>query len=116
MFVAFGPDAEKQKAWGQTIPMFNMIGETLEWRLRKEGAGWTPFATILRYRWDSDLVEGSTLVVTKLGPDETCHMAYVEASGNPKANEQARAIADADDFDCIHKPLNYDKSGNIIKD
>ena len=36
MFVAFGPDAEKQKAWQQTLPMFNTVGKTLEWRLRKE--------------------------------------------------------------------------------
>lgn len=34
--------------------------------------------------------------VTKLGRDDACHVAYVDATGNPKANEQARAIADRD--------------------
>jgi hypothetical protein len=116
MFVAFGPNAEKQKAFGQTIPMFNTIGETLEWRLKKDGQGWTPIATILRYRWNVDERKGSTLVVTKLAKDNVCHMAYVEATNNAQANEQARAIADAGDFDCMHEPLNYDKSGSIIKD
>jgi hypothetical protein len=35
-------------------------------------------------------------VVTKLGNDDSCHVAYVKASGNPTANEEARAIADKD--------------------
>jgi hypothetical protein len=96
--------------------MFNTIGETLEWRLKKDGQGWKPIATILRYNWSVDDRKGAILVVTMLGADETCHMAYVEASGNPKANEQARALADAGEFDCMHEPLNYDKGGNIIKD
>ena len=62
--------------------------------MTKEGDRFRPFATILRYKWDSDNGEGSTLVVTKLGRDDSCHVAYVDATGNPKANEQARAIAD----------------------
>ena len=37
-----------------------------------------------------------TLVVTKLGTDDACHMAYVDATNNPEANEQARAIADTE--------------------
>ena len=31
-----------------------------------------------------------TPVVTKLGTDDACHMAYVDATNNPEANEQAR--------------------------
>ncbi len=64
--------------------------------MAKEGERFRPFATILRYKWDSDNGEGSTLVITKLGRDDACHVAYVDATGNPKANEQARAIADRD--------------------
>lgn len=94
IFVSYGPNAATQTAAYETLPQFNTIGETLEWRVKREGGKRKPFATILRFRWDSDLIEGSTLVVTKLGTDDACHMAYVEATDNPQANEQARAIAD----------------------
>jgi hypothetical protein len=96
IFVSYGPSADTQTAAYETIPQFNTIGETLEWRLRRDGGRMTPFATILRFSWSVDGKKGSTLVVTKLGKDDACHMAYVEASGNPQANELARAIADKD--------------------
>jgi hypothetical protein len=96
IFVSYGPKAETQTAANETLPQFNMIGDKLEWRVAKEGERFRPFATILRYKWDSDNGEGSTLVVTKLGHDDACHVAYVDATGNPRANEQARAIADRD--------------------
>jgi hypothetical protein len=60
MFVSYGPDAAAQTAAQQTVPAFNTTGETLEWRL----ADGEPFATILRFHWDSDGAKGSTLVVT----------------------------------------------------
>jgi hypothetical protein len=96
IFVSYGPNAANQTATYETLPQFNSIGETLEWRLTRAAGKLTPFATILRFSWDVDGKRGSTLVVTKLGTDDACHMAYVEASGNPQANEQARAIADKD--------------------
>ena len=96
IFVSYGPNAANQTATYETIPQFNTIGETLEWRVKREGDKLKPFATILRFSWDVDGKKGSTLVVTKLGKDDACHMAYVAASGNPKANEEARAIADRD--------------------
>lgn len=96
IFVSYGPNAANQTATYETIPEFNSIGETLEWRVRREGDKLKPFATILRFSWNVDDKKGSTLVVTKLGTDDACHMAYVVASGNPKANEEARAIADRD--------------------
>jgi hypothetical protein len=37
-----------------------------------------------------------TLVVTKLGTDDACHMAYVDATNNPEANDPAPAIADTE--------------------
>jgi hypothetical protein len=95
MFVSYGPKAETQTAASETLPQFNSIGETLEWRMMKEGGRWKPFATILRFHWDSDNGEGSTLVVTKLGKDDACHMAYVVATGNPSANALARQVADS---------------------
>jgi len=96
IFVSFGPKAEAQSAANETLPQFNTIGDKLEWRVAKEGNRLRPFATILRYKWDSDNGEGSTLVIAKLGRDDACHVAYIDATGNPKANEQARAIADRD--------------------
>ena len=110
MFVSYGPNAEQQSAASQTIPVFNTIGKTLEWRL-DDGA---PFATILRYRWDSDNGEGSTLVVTKIGATDACHIAYVQATENAKANALAREIADgqARGFSCGRdKPRTYGADG-----
>ena len=118
IFVSYGPKADTQTAAYETIPRFNTIGETLEWRLKREGGKLKPFATILRFRWDADGQKGSTLVVTKLGPDDACHVAYVEASSNPKANEQARAIADqeAGAFRCQKdKPKHYGTSGGAAE-
>lgn len=94
IFVSYGPNAANQTATYETIPQFNKVGRTLEWRVRREDGELKPFATILRYSWDVDGKRGSTLVVTKLTQDDACHMAYVEATDNAKANEQARAIAD----------------------
>jgi hypothetical protein len=98
MFVSYGPDAERQTAATQTLPAFNSTGETLEWRL----ADGVPFATILRFHWDSDGAKGSTLVVTKLGETDACHVAHVMATDNPNANVLAREIADgqARGFNC----------------
>lgn len=110
MFVSYGPDAALQTAAEQTLPQFNTLGETLEWRLADE----KPFATILRFRWDSDNGEGSTLVVTKLGDTDACHVAYVVATGNPNANALARQVADgqARGFDCERdKPRTYGPDG-----
>jgi len=96
IFVSYGPKAETQTAAYETVPEFNTIGDKLEWRLAKEGGRWKPFATILRFTWSVDDKKGATLVVSKLGGDDACHIAYVEASGNPRANDQARTIADTD--------------------
>lgn len=111
MFVSYGPDAAKQTAAEQTLPQFNTIGDTLEWRL----ADGKPFATILRFRWDSDNGEGSTLVVTKLGTTDACHVGYVTATGNPNANVLAREVADtlARGFDCANGRIHqYDSDGD----
>lgn len=114
MFVSYGDGAKDQTAAGQTLPMFNTIGETLEWRV-EDGK---PFATILRYHWDSDgLGGGSTLVVTKLGNTNACHVAYVRAEENPDANKLAREIADNDArrFSCERdRPRTYGPGGQPV--
>jgi hypothetical protein len=58
---------------------------------------------------------GSTLVVTKLGEDDACHVAYVEAQAIRNANQQARVIADKDarPFQCKKdKAKTYGASAN----
>lgn len=115
MFVSFGANAVDEPAAHQTLPDFNTIGETLEWRLIDRGAnqgGWQPFATILRWHpqpYDDasgQHITGQVLIVTRLGfafkHGGTCHIAYVDAQKTPDANLSARDIADtrAADFDC----------------
>jgi len=107
-FVSYGPNAKKQVAATQTLGPFNTIHHTLEWRVEKRGGEWVPFATILRYFWDSgDGRRGQTLVVTKLNGDEACQVAHIKADGNTKANIKARDIADtqARTFDCASSEM-----------
>jgi hypothetical protein len=100
-----------QTAATQTLPLFNTISDTLEWRL----SNGKPFATILRFHWDSDNGQGSTLVVTKLDKTDACHVAYVTATENPNANVLARKLADtlARGFDCANDRVHqYGPDGN----
>jgi hypothetical protein len=90
---------------GQTLPPFNRLGEKLEWRLSNDLGRWMPIATIVRYHTaDPETGEdkGQVLVVTQLVEGNSCHIAYVDALANDKANELAREAADkAGDFDCV---------------
>ena len=104
--VSYGPDAGDEIAAGQTLPQFNTINETLEWRMSPwlDGSQ-RPIATILRYFLDSGDggPEGQVLVVTRLGgPGQVCHMGYVNALLNADANTIAREVVDngAPGFDC----------------
>lgn len=111
MLVSFGPDAERQPAAEQTLPPFNTIGNTLEWRIGPDGR---PFATILR--WHTSLDDGSSgqvLVVTRLATGGVCHVAYVDALANRDANVLARQAADtmAPGYDCAREPQIVGKRG-----
>src|SRR5690606_17827543 len=90
------------------LPPFNHLGEKIEWRLSNAEGGWKPFATILRYfvQREEGEDEGQILVVTRLEPGATCHVAYIDAVANENANEMAREAADdlARDFDCADEP------------
>jgi hypothetical protein len=112
--VSFGPNAATEPAAGQTLPQFNRIHATLEWRLAIDPASGnrTPIATILRYFLQNDAgPEGQVLVVTKLGgPGQVCHVGYVDALLNTDANVLARRVAEAGaaQFDCSqHQPAYY---------
>ncbi|MEP3431463.1 MAG: hypothetical protein ABJN98_22460 [Roseibium sp.] len=104
MFVSFGVNAQNEPAARQTLPNFNTINDTLEWRLR----GGVPFATILR--WFPSLDDGSNgsvLIVTQLRPGGgTCQIARIDAQANRNANVMARQAADqmAGGFDCNGQP------------
>jgi hypothetical protein len=85
---------------------FNSTRTRVEWRTL-DGK---PFAIIQRWLMaDNDDKDRrgrpSTkplLVVTRLPPGAVCHVAYVDAKANPKANTLARKAADelARDFNC----------------
>jgi hypothetical protein len=119
-FVSYGPNAEKQTAASQTLSPFNTINKTLEWRVERVGREWVPFATILRYFWDSGSGrKGQTLVVTKLGKKDACHVAHIVANGNRHANEQARMAADtrAREFKCGDtETLRFGPGGERLPD
>jgi len=104
-FVSYGLTSTTEKAAEQTLPPFNHLGAKIEWRVSNDEGRWLPFATILRYftaKPDGSEGEGQVLVVTKVEPGNTCHVAYIDALANPDANELARNAADerARDFDC----------------
>jgi hypothetical protein len=114
-FVSYGFDAANQPAAHQTLPPFNTIHATLEWRLDDGGV---PFATILRFFAES--LDGGPpeqiLVVTAIGATGVCHAAYVSASVNADANIMARQAADlfARNFDCLyHAPLWIGARGTL---
>lgn len=104
MFVSYGLSSTTERAAEQTLGPFNRLGEKIEWRVSNAEGYWKPFATILRFftQGEEGKPEGQVLVVTKLTPGATCHIAYVDALANPDANELARQAADqtAKDFDC----------------
>lgn len=111
-FVSYGFGAPDEMAAGQTVPAFNTLGEKLEWRLSNKTGDFIPFATILRYftqSGDSTAPDGQILVVTKIEPGNTCHIAYIDAKLTPNANEVAQKFADAEapDFNCATDEPHY---------
>jgi len=104
-FVSYGFGALEERAAFQTLPQFNYIHSTLEWRLTNASGDWRPFATILRWFTqigDGSEPDGQVLVVTKIEPGNTCHVAYIDARLMPNANQIARQWADnaTKDFNC----------------
>lgn len=100
-FVAFGKSPKQHCAAEQTFSGFNSASNTIEWRL-KTGK---PIAAIQRWTVSYDPADsGKTknwLVVTRIEPTNSCHMAMVEGAF-PNANLKAREIADtlAEKFEC----------------
>ena len=118
MHVSYGPWKDSLAA-GETLSGFNDAYEgTVEWRIEKANGKVRPFATILRWNVvtaeDSEKANGPTkasgrtLVVTRLGPDGTCHVGYVDGR-RKDANERARKLADerARSFRCGTDKAEY---------
>jgi hypothetical protein len=100
VFYGFPPAGDLAPAW-ESFAAFNSAGPKIEWRIEMNGDRALPFATI--HRWfvsnDPDSPEKKTevLVVAKVGQiaeRDGCAVGLVVATGNPKANETARKIAD----------------------
>ena len=82
--------------WSVVSPAFSSLGPKAEWRINKQGKKSTPIALIVRYNAseDSEHPDKTTsyLVVTKISPTEICVTDRI--SPGPKANEEARRLAD----------------------
>ena len=92
--------------------LFQSFARVIEWRVRDEAGGWTPFATIHRWTAATPVFDDAAgdftgavdtvaevLTVTALrpeGPIGACHIAYVDAREVYDANLVARAAADLD--------------------
>ena len=92
-----GEDAPEEV--GQTVAFFNTLGAKLEWRAPNRSGEVEPFATIVRYKYqltldDGTFEEGQVLVVSRFRERETCHVAYIDARANANANLMAREVAD----------------------
>jgi hypothetical protein len=100
--------AKEQPAAGQGFAPFNSVHDNLEWRINAKTK--QPFATIQRWRIadQSDLDKDSRpntvglLVVTRIPPGASCHVAYIDVRANENPNALAQKAADelAAKFDC----------------
>jgi hypothetical protein len=109
IFYGFPPQGEQALRW-ESFDGFNTSGPKIEWRIASDGDVEVPFATI--HRWsipDPESEDGTkkteVLVIEKVGQVDArdgCAVGLVVATGNPRANETARRIADeqARDFAC----------------
>jgi hypothetical protein len=99
IFYGFPKGGDLQPAW-ESFAAFNSAGPKIEWRVSRDGDRTIPFATI--HRWSVSDPEDpekqvEVLVVEKIGQigeQDGCAVGLVLATGNAKANETARKIAD----------------------
>jgi len=118
-FLSVGPDPQKRRAATQTLRPFNSIFEasssraTIEWRFDRRGERQFPYAIIVRFHTSHEGRKGDVLVVSKVSPSDTCHMAYIDALANSDAITLARFLADtqAKTFDCQSEPRTEGAKG-----
>jgi hypothetical protein len=106
--ISYGLTSTTEKAAEQTLPVENHPAGEIEWRVANAEGSYKPFATIVKFmlKPEGDAAPGEVLVVTKIAPGATCHVAYVDAIANPDAEKLAQKAADekAKDFDCAKDP------------
>lgn len=107
--------AKEQPSLGQGFAPFNSVHDTLEWRIDAKTK--KPFATI--QRWfiadNADLDKDSRpktvglLVVTRIPPGPSCHVAYIDVAANEIPNALAQQAADelAKKFDCRRDTIHF---------
>ncbi|HEX2337898.1 MAG TPA: hypothetical protein VHI72_15625 [Hyphomicrobiaceae bacterium] len=118
-FVSAGKNAEYRRAATQTLGPFNTIFEnghqraTIEWRFALRAGVQIPYATIVRYHTSRQGRSGDVLVISKVTPQESCHVAYIDALANADAIALARRVADeqARTFDCRQEPRAMGERG-----
>ena len=114
--ILYGFPPENNFVW-ESFTGFNSSGPKIEWRIEKDRDKAVPFATI--HRWfvsagDEGTKQVEVLVIERVAQPEDkqgCAVGYVVATGNPKANEAARKIADerAKTFSCgVDEPIRVD--------
>ena len=93
------PDGSKHPLdfWSTVSPAFSSVGQKAEWRVRARRGRVEPFALVVRYnaRENPDNFEAFTsyLVVARIAPGRVCVTDKI--APGPRANELARAAADA---------------------
>ena len=106
LFYGFPPAGDR--VW-ESFAAFNSTGPKIEWRIEVDGERQVPIAVIQRWFVNADPEDPEAkievLVVEKvgqIGASDGCTVGLVVATGNPKANETARKIADeqAHEFAC----------------
>lgn len=111
-FVAASTAPRSSRAAEQTLGAFNTPFKAnskrapVEWRIVIRGGKPVPYATIVKYYTRNDTTDGQVFVVMKVAGAESCHVAYVDATGSEDAIVLARQIADerARAFDCRSEP------------
>jgi hypothetical protein len=118
-YLSVGAEPEKRHAATQTLGAFNSIFERgsdraiIEWRFDRRGERQIPYAAIVRFHTSREGRKGDVLVVLKVSPSDTCHVAYIDALANQDAITLARFVADtrAKAFDCSNEPLTEGATG-----
>lgn len=100
--------AKEQPSFRQGFGPFNSVHDNLEWRIDAKTK--KPFATI--QRWfiadnndvgaDNRPKTAGLLVITRIPPGASCHVAYIDVRANENPNALAQKAADelAQKFDC----------------
>lgn len=118
-YLSAGAEPEKRRAARQTLDALNTAVDarsghiTIEWRFVRRGSEARPYAMIVRYATMSDKGKGEVLVVSRVGEDESCQVARIDALANIDAMVLARAAADGEarTFDCSKPPKVIGRTG-----